>query len=241
MDRAYVLCHMYTSIDGKVTGKWVSDSVPNEDKDLHPYFHLHEKYLKEGYNVFAYGRATLVEDFLKEEKIDYSKYADKAKSLNYEDDIKPLDKNEKYFLCFDRKGGLYFTSNSYDNTNFKTYDKCKFIEITTEQVSKEYLTHLKEIGVPYIIGGKEDIDIKLVLTKLKNLGVEKVLLEGGPTLNGSFIKSDCLDEVSMVVTPLSSETGNKSIFYESVTRNFNLKSVQKLGKNTVHLVYTLNK
>ena len=57
----------------------------------------------------------------------------------------------------------------------------------------EYILYLKSIGLSYIFDGKDDIDIKLALKKLKNIfGIKIILMEGGPILNGAFLREICL-------------------------------------------------
>ena len=63
--------------------------------------------------------------------------------------------------------------------------KANSVTILTEEVKDDYLAYLKSINVSYIFAGKDKIDLKTALIKLKKLfGIERVLCEGGPTTNG---------------------------------------------------------
>ena len=53
------------------------------------------------------------------------------------------------------------------------------ITILTEEVKDDHLAYLKSIEVSYIFAGKDKIDLKIALKKLKQLfGIERVLCEG---------------------------------------------------------------
>ena len=63
----------------------------------------------------------------------------------------------------------------------------------------EYILYLKSIGLSYIFDGKDDIDIKLALKKLKNIfGIKTILMEGGSILNGAFLRENLFDELVFI-------------------------------------------
>ncbi|MEX0616842.1 MAG: dihydrofolate reductase family protein [Candidatus Woykebacteria bacterium] len=56
--------------------------------------------------------------------------------------------------------------------------------------------------VNLVRAGKEKIDLKdLVLFLAKNLGAKRILVEGGPSVLGSFLSQDLIDEVFITITP----------------------------------------
>lgn len=71
---------------------------------------------------------------------------------------------------------------------------------------------------PYIICHMTmSIDVKLALFKLKNIiGCENLLLEGGSIVNGYFQRADVIDELSLVVAPVSGGKDDKPFFTDSV-------------------------
>ena len=76
---------------------------------------------------------------------------------------------------------------------------CQIIEVITDQVSNEYLHFCQERRISYIFAGKNKIDIKTSLVKLKKLfAIDKMLLQGGPTLDGTFINDDLVDAISIM-------------------------------------------
>lgn len=56
MNRPYIICHMVTSIDGKVTGDFLYR--PECERATDVYYELNRKYNKNGANGFLCGRVT---------------------------------------------------------------------------------------------------------------------------------------------------------------------------------------
>jgi riboflavin biosynthesis pyrimidine reductase len=83
-------------------------------------------------------------------------------------------------------------------------DEEHVVTILTEQVSDDYLAFLQSKGVSYLFGGKREVDLKRVLEKLRReLGIERLLLEGGGKINGSFLAANLIDELSVLVAPVA--------------------------------------
>jgi riboflavin biosynthesis pyrimidine reductase len=103
---------------------------------------------------------------------------------------------ESYAIALDPSGKLTWRSGSIDEEHVVT--------ILTEQVSDDYLALLQSKGVSYLFGGKREVDLKRVLEKLrKELGIDKLLVEGGGKINGSFLAANLIDELSVLVAPVA--------------------------------------
>lgn len=74
------------------------------------------------------------------------------------------------------------------------------IAVTTK-ASKRNVKGLLGKGVQVIAVGKEEVDLKRLLAKLHGLGVQKLLLEGGSTLNWGMLSRGLVDEVKVAVAP----------------------------------------
>ena len=93
-----------------------------------------------------------------------------------------------------------------------------------------------------IFGGKDDLDLELVLNKLYSLfGIKKLLLEGGSEINGSFQREGLIDELSLIIAPVVAEQDDKCLFEHSVLENYKItgsavydKSIHRL---TCHRYY----
>lgn len=233
MKRSYVLCNMVMTIDGKVTGNFLKQ--PENKKAIKFLFQNHENYLKTDYDAFALGRNSFELEFTNGYKPDYSKYLNQ--DIKYEDFIFKTDL-KKYVVAFDRKGVLGWKENILKGNMIRGTDS-HIIEILTEQTPKENLLYYKEIGVSYIFAGKEDIDINLALEKLKNLcGINKLILAGGSVLNGAFLKADCVDELALVICSTTGDSGDKTLFNETVLTKYKIKTTQIfIEDNMIYINY----
>jgi riboflavin biosynthesis pyrimidine reductase len=76
------------------------------------------------------------------------------------------------------------------------------VAVLTEQVSDAHLAGLRQDGVSYIFAGVRDLDLALALDILnRELGIERLLLEGGGKSNGSFLRAGLIDEISLAICP----------------------------------------
>jgi riboflavin biosynthesis pyrimidine reductase len=56
--------------------------------------------------------------------------------------------------------------------------------------------------VSYLFAGKQELDLPLLLDTLnRELGVKRLLVEGGGKANGSFLRAGLLDELSLAIVP----------------------------------------
>ena len=232
-NRTYVEIHMMQTMDGKATGNfWRKPDVWQGIKD---YGKLIPNLNNQG---FALGRVSMEAN--SDEKPDLSKYKNKEK-LEYKDYIVPLEKGAKYYLAsYDSKGTLGFKNNVI-NVNEWLNDGsellCQIIEVVTEKVSNEYLHYCRERGISYIICGKEKIDIKISLEKLKKLfKIDIMLLQGGPILDGAFIKEDLIDGISIIISPCTS-AGGDTLFNPSKYTEFKLIEFRELSNSNIWLRY----
>ncbi len=75
------------------------------------------------------------------------------------------------------------------------------IMATTEKTSKELQEQYEKKGAKIIVAGKERVDLKLLMQKLGQLGIDSILLEGGATLNASALQENIVDEVWTFIAP----------------------------------------
>src|SRR5215470_8914287 len=76
------------------------------------------------------------------------------------------------------------------------------VVVLSEKVSDAHLAGLRNEGVSYIFAGKSRLDLALTLDILnRELGVKRLLLEGGGGANGAFLRAGLVDELSLVICP----------------------------------------
>ncbi|KUO39776.1 MAG: 5-amino-6-(5-phosphoribosylamino)uracil reductase [Hadesarchaea archaeon DG-33-1] len=71
----------------------------------------------------------------------------------------------------------------------------------TARASKRNLERLRAKGAQIIAVGRKEVDLQKLSRKLYALGVRKLLLEGGSTLNWGMLKQGLVDEVRVAVAP----------------------------------------
>jgi riboflavin biosynthesis pyrimidine reductase len=226
---------MVTSLDGKVTGDFLErDAYRGLIED---YFRIHREYGADG---FLCGRVTMEGSFPQPP----------ASQAVY--DGPPIERVDHvaeqaafYAVAIDPKGKLWWDDRAISDPD-DGYDGAHIIEVLTQNVSDSFLAHLQDKGVSYLFGGKNELDLTLVAQKLKRLfGIERLLLEGGGIVNGSFLQKDLIDEISLVVIP-AVECSNKAIplfktgEYQAdstMSASFRLKDTNRLEDNGLWLIY----
>ena len=72
----------------------------------------------------------------------------------------------------------------------------------TENASTEKIKEFELKNVKIIKSGNgKQVDLTNLLSILSNMGISSILLEGGGTLNWSFIKHDLIDEMRLTIAP----------------------------------------
>ena len=234
-----VLIMMVSSFDGQAKGKYLfNQGSPREG--LVEFF---KEFGSIQHEADIYGANTMKEAYCPG-KVDLSKYNNNGIIIPKEDWISP-NKLNYYVFTFDRKGEI-----NYENCNFDAFGwmKCPekigvceshAVEILLENVSNEYLQFLREKKVSYIFAGKTEFDYELALQKMKSIfKINKVILGGGPTINGIFYDKDLVDEVNIVLFPCSgSGDDNIGIFGKGKFVEFDLIDVKKFEGGSVLLKY----
>ena len=142
-------------------------------------------------------------------------------------------------MVIDSSGKCYWDINKV-STEF-------VIEVLTEKVSSQYLDHLRSRNVSYIFGGKDKLNLELVLRKLYTLfNIKVVRIDGGGHVNGSFLKAGLIDELSVVLAPLADgPIGSLTAcdvdegYGKRKATWFKLKSVRKIFRDFLWIRYTV--
>jgi riboflavin biosynthesis pyrimidine reductase len=140
-----------------------------------------------------------------------------------------------YAIAIDPSGKLRWESASIDEEHA--------VAVLTEKVPDRYLAFLRAKGVSYLFGGKERIDLRVVLRKLRRLfGIRRLLLEGGGKINGSFLAAGLVDELSIIYAPVADGSiGTPTLFDtkegKGPARSLRLISVERRRGDLVWLRY----
>lgn len=219
MNRPYIICHMVTSIDGKVTGDFLYSDKCAGATEI--YYRLNREIKADG---FICGRVTMEGSFTGGWYPELSGYEAPDEEEGKKTDYLPECLEGFYAIAFDTHGRLGWKSNKIiDPDGDPGYDGAQIIEVLSEQVDVRYLRYLRDMEIPYIFAGEDSIDVELALFKLKNIiGCNTLLLEGGSIINGAFERAGAVDELSLVVAPLIAGNDGKPLFMDSVPMSFKL-------------------
>lgn len=231
MTRPYIICHMVTSIDGKVTGNFLNNDFISTG--IEKYYDLNRSFAAD---AFLCGRITMEGSFTNGYYPDLTKYQNiKVAKCDY------IARNDAklYAVACDRKGRLGWKNSTIIDDD-PGYGGAHIIEVLTEEVNDEYLAYLQEINVSYIFAGKSELDLLLAMEKLHSLfNIRKLLLEGGSLINGAFLNANLVDEISIVMVPATADKDSKSLFNDGLMQKYRLINCEKDDNNNVYLNYKL--
>lgn len=231
MIKPYIICHMVTSIDGKVTGEFLSKPSCEAATDV--YYELNREYNKNGANGFICGRITMEGSFTGGRYPDLSEYP----AYENTDDFIPDDLSGFYAVSFDPSGKLGWKSDKIIDED-PGYGGAQIVEVLTKKVDLRYLSYLRSMNIPYIFAGETEIDVKVSLEKLYTLfNITSLLLEGGSIVNGYFERAGVIDELSLVIAPIIADAEDKPLFMESSVSDFKLNEIKKYDNGVIYLNY----
>jgi riboflavin biosynthesis pyrimidine reductase len=108
---------------------------------------------------------------------------------------------------FDGDGTLAYRRNKRNGSNIIAI-------LGAKTASEEYLRYLREHEISYTFAGDDGTDPEIALCSLLNdFGLRNLVLEGGGSLNGSFLERGLIDELVLVIYPgLDGMSSSLSIF-----------------------------
>ncbi|MDA9401393.1 RibD family protein [Bradyrhizobium sp. CCBAU 45389] len=127
------------------------------------------------------------------------------------------------------------------------------VVVLTESVPDSHLAGLRGEGVSYIFAGKSEIDseidLALALDILNHeLGVKRLLVEGGGVANGAFLRAGLIDEFNLILSPAIDGASGAPFVFDSIAADSNkrapltamtLESVRELGGGVLLLRYLI--
>ena len=80
--------------------------------------------------------------------------------------------------------------------------------------------HSGQDGVSYIFGGERELDLASTLEILhRELGIDRLLLEGGGGSNGAFPRAGLIDEITLAICPVVDEVKDAPSIFDSSGRD----------------------
>ena len=88
------------------------------------------------------------------------------------------------------------------DSRFLTLGPARKILFTTSQTDAAQIARLREHGAEVVVVGETRVELGAALAHLKADGVERLLVEGGGTLNAELLSQGLVDEVRVYTAPL---------------------------------------
>ena len=120
-----------------------------------------------------------------------------------------------------------------------------YLIITSQQVPQEYLRYLDEKHISWIACGADRIDLARACDILaEKFGVERMGIVGGPAINTAFLDAGLLDEISILIgAGVDGRREMPSVFdgraMDYPLTHLKLEDVQKFDSGAVWLRYTV--
>lgn len=236
VDRPYTICHMMTSLDGKIMGKWMDTPAAGEatgkfyDLILGPgrYYEI---------DAVLCGRITTEDNYTNYRTPDLPETAE-AQSEDY---VAPGARDAYLYVNVDSAG-----KSAWEESTFEMHgQKFHVVEALSDKADVRYKAHLKAHGISYITAGADAMDLPLLMRKLRNkFGVKMLMIGGGGILNWSCIEDALCDELSIVMTPAADGSARtqslfmaREPFAVDQPVEFNLLEGRPLGSSIMWLRY----
>ena len=183
--KPYVICHMVTSVDGKILGeRWGRLPRVGDSGKL-----FETSAARFGVAAWLVGNTTMKEFTGAPTRLPAA--AGRVERKDYVAD----GRARRFAIGADAKGVLRFDRPEVNGDHF--------VMLVSEKVSDAYLMHLRAVGVSYLFCGRDSVDVRRALRKIgARLRLRKLLLEGGGVFNGSMLAAGEIDEISQVIAPI---------------------------------------
>lgn len=231
MERPYVICHILSSLDGKINGPFMgTEAVGVLGAEYGKYR------TKVNADAWLYGTTTM------KEFTGFKKPVLEKAGEVPDGDFVADDRAELYYVSVDVDGEIGWESGTFRN---KGRAPAHVIEILTASTQAAYKAYLRKTRVSYIIAGEKRLDCETAMKKLYELfHIEKVLICGGGVVNWSFLQAGMVDELSLFLAPVTDGgSGTASLFTQipSLTEGkpveFLLRETEKIGDGGLRLSY----
>lgn len=100
------------------------------------------------------------------------------------------------------KVGVVTRAEFRADSEFLNTGPAEIVIFTTRRTSKRYLSLLTSRGVDVYVDDAEKVDLERALTTLKELGIDRLMVEGGGTLNFELLRLGLVDELTAYVAPM---------------------------------------
>jgi 2,5-diamino-6-(ribosylamino)-4(3H)-pyrimidinone 5'-phosphate reductase len=182
MNRPFVFVNVAMTADGKIDTFQRKGAAISSQRDKDRVDRLRA----ESDAVMVGGKTLLQED---------PKLTVKSESLRAERMARGLSPNPM-------KVGVVTEAHLNPDSQFLKEGPANIVIFTTRWTSKHHISLLKSRGVDVYVDDTDKVQLPKALETLREIGVERLMVEGGATLNAELLRLGLVDEVSVYVAPM---------------------------------------
>jgi riboflavin biosynthesis pyrimidine reductase len=229
--KPHVICHMMVSLDGRIhPSRWTASPDGNRQDWTKVYEDVHGALAGDAWLV---GRVTMGE---------MSKGTPHPPAVPGQV-ARPHHFARRdagtYAVAFDRSGKLHFAKADIGGDHV--------VVLLGPGVPDGHLAELAGDGISYVVAPDEDMAPRPLLELLgRELGIKRLLVEGGGNVNGSLMAAGVVDEVSLLVAPaIDGALGITGVFEVPAATGLagkvrlRLAAAETLAHGVVHLRYAV--
>ena len=225
--RPYVICHMLTSVDGKIDGSVLQAVTGNGEYEA-------TGAMLKG-DAWICGRTTMQQHFAEKKP-----FISTSKRPAGPQPVHVALRAKTYAISVDTFGKLRWSKNNIDGDHL--------ICVVSERVPQDYLSMLREKEISYIVSGKTSVGLVRAANLMgEHFGIKTLLLEGGGHINGAFLEAGLVDEVSLLLVPGIDGRHDIPAVFDGVNPSLKkavqlkLKSVEHRKNDTLWIRYAMKK
>lgn len=229
--KPHIICHMMTSLDGRLHPSRWTKSPDGTCADWSVLYAEVQDALDA--DAWIVGRVTMAE---------MTKAGPHAPTTAVEAERPhhfPVLDAKCYAVALDRSGKLHFNDSQVEGAHV--------VVVLGSDVNDRHLAELAGDGISYIVAPDPEMSLLPILEVLRrDLGIERLLLEGGASINGAFFAAGVVDEFSLLVAPALDGRSNSQSIVEfgevglSDKVQLKLKSSEILAHGAMHLRYAVS-
>ena len=100
------------------------------------------------------------------------------------------------------KVGVVTEARLHPDSQFLNAGPASIVIFTTRWTSKHHVSDLKSRGVDVYVDDSEMVNLLTAMETLKEIGVQRLMVEGGATLNFELLRLGLVDEVTIYIAPM---------------------------------------
>ena len=226
MSKPYIICHMMTSVDGRIDCA-MTEQLPGVEEYYDTLRELDAPSRVSG-RVTAELEMSSPGTFRSETQTPLGK-----------EGFSKTVSAEGYEIVTDSHGTLLWDEAGGDGNR-------PLLILTSEQVSREYIDYLNGQHISWIACGKDKINLARAAEILNvEFGVKRLAVVGGGHINAGFLKAGLLDEVSVLVGAGIDGRGGMSAVFDGLPEGYpvtplSLTGIRQYKSGAVWLRYKLN-